>query len=199
MNRFLKGYRWKILALLFFITTVNYIDRQVISFTVIDEEFHRAIMKIPEGQPITEAQHLEFNKVKGWIDAAFKIAYAIGLILAGWFVHRVGTRKGFASAMTMWSFAAMGTGLVTSIGGLSVMRFLLGFGEAGNFPASIKTVAEWFPKKERSLATGIFNAGTNVGVILTALFVPWIILQYGWEYSFIATGALGFVLLYFWL
>lgn len=156
-------------------------------------------MNIPEGQPITEAQHLEFNKVKGWIDAAFKIAYAIGFILVGWFVDRVGTRKGFASAMTMWSFAAMGTGLVSSIGGLSVMRFLLGFGEAGNFPASIKTVAEWFPKRERSLATGIFNAGTNVGVILTALFVPWIILQYGWEYSFIATGALGFVLLYFWL
>ncbi|QEC52246.1 ACS family hexuronate transporter-like MFS transporter [Anseongella ginsenosidimutans] len=199
MNRFLKGYRWRILALLFFITTVNYIDRQVISFTVIDEEFQRAIMNIPEGDAITEEHHAEFNEVKGWIDASFKIAYALGFILVGWFVDRIGTRKGFASAMTIWGFAAIGTGFVGSIGGLLSLRFLLGFGEAGNFPASIKTVAEWFPKRERSFATGIFNAGTNVGVILTALFVPWIILSWGWEYSFIITGLVGFVLLYFWL
>lgn len=199
MNRFLKGYRWKILALLFFITTVNYIDRQVISFTVIDEHFQRAIMKIPDGQPITAEHHAHFNEIKGWIDAAFKIAYALGFILVGWFIDRVGTRKGFASAMTLWGVAAIGTGFVGSIGSLLTLRFILGFGEAGNFPASIKTVAEWFPKRERSFATGIFNAGTNVGVILTALLVPWIILSWGWQYSFIITGAVGFVLLYFWL
>lgn len=199
MNRFLKGYRWKILALLFFITTVNYIDRQVISFTVIDEDFQRAIMKIPEGEVITDAHHAEFNEIKGWIDAAFKVAYALGFILVGWFIDRVGTRKGFASAMTVWGLAAIGTGFVGSIGSLLTLRFILGFGEAGNFPASIKTVAEWFPKRERSFATGIFNAGTNVGVILTALFVPWIILTWGWQYSFIITGAVGFILLYFWL
>src|SRR3546814_20960783 len=97
-------------------------------------------------------------------------------------MYRRGTRKGFASAMNLWGVAAIGTGFVGSIGGLLSLRFLLGFGEAGNFPASIKTVAEWFPKKERSLATGIFTAGTNVGVILTSLFVPWIILPWGWEY-----------------
>src|SRR5690606_36654366 len=199
MNRFLKGYRWKILALLFFITTVNYIDRQVISFTVIDEHFQRAIMKIPDGQPVTAEHHAQFNEIKGWIDAAFKIAYALGFILVGWFIDRVGTRKGFASAMTLWGVAAIGTGFVGSIGSLLTLRFILGFGEAGNFPASIKTVAEWFPKRERSFATGIFNAGTNVGVILTALLVPWIILSWGWQYSFIITGAVGFVLLYFWL
>lgn len=199
MNRFMKGYRWKILALLFFITTVNYIDRQVISFTVIDEGFHKAIMGIPDGQVLTEADHEAFNEVKGWIDAAFKIAYALGFILVGWFIDRIGTRKGFASAMTVWGVAAIGTGFVGSIGGLLSLRFLLGFGEAGNFPASIKTVAEWFPKKERSFATGIFNAGTNVGVILTALLVPWIILTWGWEYSFIITGIIGLILLYFWL
>src|SRR3546814_9723773 len=138
MNIFRKGYRWRILALLFFITTVNYIDRQVISFTVIDEGFQRAIMNIPEDTPLTEVHHAEFNEVKGWIDAAFKIAYAVGFILIGWFIDRIGTRKGFASAMTLWGVAALGTGFVGSIGGLLSLRFLFGFGEAGNFPASIK-------------------------------------------------------------
>lgn len=199
MKKFLQGYRWRILALLFFITTVNYIDRQVISFTIIDEQFQRDIMNIPAGKPITEQDQIEYTQVKGWIDATFKIAYGIGFVVVGWFIDRVGTRKGFATAITLWNIAAVGTGFASSIGSLLSMRFLLGLGEAGNFPSSIKSVAEWFPKKERAFATGIFNAGTNVGVILTALFVPWLIINTGWKSSFIITGAIGFLLLIFWL
>ncbi len=199
MNKILQGYRWRILALLFFITTVNYIDRQVISFTIIDEQFQRDIMNIPEGAPITEQDQRDYTQTKGLIDAAFKIAYAIGFVVVGWFIDRVGTRKGFATAITLWNVAAVGTGFASSIGSLLSMRFLLGLGESGNFPSSIKSVAEWFPKKERAFATGIFNAGTNVGVILTALFVPWLILNTGWQSSFIITGSIGFLLLIFWL
>ncbi|MEK6482190.1 MFS transporter [Catalinimonas sp. 4WD22] len=199
MNDFLKGYRWRILALLFFITTVNYIDRQVISFTIIDEQFQRDIMGIPEGQPITQQDQQRYTQMKGWIDAAFKIAYGLGFVVVGMFIDKVGTRKGFASAIVLWNVAAIGTGFVGSVSSLLSMRFLLGLGEAGNFPSSIKSVAEWFPKKERAFATGIFNAGTNVGVILTALCVPWLIIHTGWESSFIITGTLGFVLLFFWL
>ncbi len=199
MNRTLPGYRWRILALLFFITTVNYIDRQVISFTIVDEQFQRDIMDIPVGTLLTEADQLQYNKVKGWIDSTFKLAYAIGFVVVGWFIDQVGTRKGFATAITLWNMAAIGTGFAGSVASLLSMRFLLGLGEAGNFPSSIKSVAEWFPKKERAFATGIFNAGTNVGVILTALCVPWLIVNTGWSSSFIITGALGFVLLIFWL
>ncbi|WPP51921.1 MFS transporter [Catalinimonas niigatensis] len=199
MNNFMQGYRWRILSLLFFITTVNYIDRQVVSFTIIDEDFQRDIMNIPDGTPITEQDQIQYDRVKGWIDSAFKVAYAIGFVVTGWFIDRVGTRKGFASAITLWNIAAIGTGFAGSISSLLSMRFILGLGEAGNFPSSIKSVAEWFPKKERAFATGIFNAGTNVGVILCALFVPWLIIHTGWQSSFIITGAIGFILLVFWL
>lgn len=199
MNLIPRGYRWRILALLFFITTVNYIDRQVISFTVIDEKFQRDMMDIPEGVPISPQDQQAFNAAKGSIDAAFKIAYGIGFVVVGWFIDQVGTRRGFASAITLWNIAAVGTGLISSLSMLLGMRFLLGLGESGNFPSSIKSVSEWFPKKERSFATGIFNAGTNVGVILTALCIPWLITPLGWQSSFIITGTIGFVLLIFWL
>jgi ACS family hexuronate transporter-like MFS transporter len=152
------------------------------------------------------------------------MAYAIGLLLAGRVMDALGTRRGFSIAIVLWSVAAIGhaaadrlswlrlptihldatTGLsVVLLGGaaagFALMRFLLGFGEAGNFPAAIKTVAEWFPKKERALATGIFNSGTNVGALLTPLIVPWITLNWGWEWAFIATGLLGFLWLFWWL
>src|SRR6185312_1889845 len=153
----------------------------------------------------------------------FQLAYAIGLLIAGRIMDRLGTRRGFAIAVGIWSVAAVGhavaermdwmklptinldakTGLSVVLltgaaAGFAIMRFLLGLGEAGNFPASIKTVAEWFPKKERALATGIFNSGTNVGAIITPLVVPWVTLHWGWEWAFVATGVTGFVWLIFW-
>jgi ACS family hexuronate transporter-like MFS transporter len=204
------GYvRWVVCALLFFATTINYIDRQVIG-----------ILK-----PTLVTQF-------GWADEriyaaivfTFQLAYAMGLLLAGRVMDKLGTRLGFTIAVVLWSVAAVGhaladrlpwlklptinldasTGLSVvllsgSAAGFALMRFLLGLGEAGNFPASIKTVAEWFPKKERALATGIFNSGTNVGALVTPLVVPWITLYWGWQWAFIATGLTGFVWVAWWL
>src|SRR5215510_12562279 len=169
--------RWIICALLFFATTINYIDRGVFGFLAPD--LRRAI-------GWSEAQY-------GWIVFAFTAAYAIGLLVVGRLMDRFGTRKGFSIAVVFWSIAAMGHALATSAFGFGVARFFLGLGEAGNFPAAIKTVAEWFPKKERALATGIFNAGSNMGPILVPLTVPWIVSHYGWQGAFIVTGALGFL------
>src|ERR1051326_8673993 len=134
-----------------------------------------------------------------WVVFAFQTAYAIGLLIAGRVMDWLGTRKGFSLSVFIWSIAAMGHALVSTVVGFSVARFALGLGEAGNFPACIKTVAEWFPKKERALATGIFNAGTNVGVLITPLVVPWITIHWGWRWAFIITGALGLLWLAFWI
>ena len=176
-------YRWVICGLLFFAATVNYIDRQVIG-----------ILKPTLQSEIgwTEVQY-------SWIVFFFQAAYAVGLLLVGRLMDRFGTRKGFSFAVVFWSLAAMAHALVHSVMGFSVARFMLGLGEAGNFPASIKTVAEWFPKKERALATGIFNSGTNIGALVTPLVVPWITLTWGWQAAFITTGALGFLWLAAWL
>jgi ACS family hexuronate transporter-like MFS transporter len=130
---------------------------------------------------------------------AFTAAYAVGLLVVGRFIDRVGTRIGYACAMVFWSLASMGHAVGSSLASFTVARAALGFGEAGVFPASIKAVAEWFPRKERALATGIFNAGTNVGAMITPFIVPWIVLHMGWRWAFIITGALGFVWLIFWL
>lgn len=176
-------YRWVICALLFFATTINYIDRQVIG-----------ILK-PTLQTEIGWSEVEYS----WIVFSFQAAYALGLLLAGNLMDRLGTRKGFSIALIFWSVAAMGHALVRSVIGFAVARFLLGLGEAGNFPASIKTVAEWFPKKERALATGIFNAGANVGALVTPILVPVITITWGWEAAFIVTGAVGFIWLIFWL
>ena len=135
----------------------------------------------------------------GHIVASFQAAYALGLLLFGGIMDRVGTRKGLAGAVVVWSLAAMAHALARSAAGFSVARFALGLGESGNFPAAIKTVAEWFPQRERALATGIFNSGSNVGAVVAPLLVPWIALTYGWRWAFLATGALGFVWLIFWL
>ena len=198
-----------ICALLLFAATINYIDRQVIGIlkTTLVKEFHWAD-----------------ERIYASIVFSFQLAYAIGLVLAGRVMDRIGTRRGFALAVILWSLAAMahaaadwfpglrlptlnldantGLTLVTVAGaaaGFVIARFALGLGEAGNFPAAIKTVAEWFPRQERALATGIFNAGTNVGALVTPLAVPWITLRWGWKWAFIATGLTGFAWVLWWL
>lgn len=177
--------RWLICALLFFATTINYIDRQVLGIVTTDETF-RAVVG--------------WDPVKyGWINTAFQGAYAVGLLVVGGLMDRFGTRKGFSFAMIFWSLAAMAHSLARSAVGFGVARVALGLGEAGNFPAAIKTVAEWFPKKERALATGIFNSGSNVGAIVAPLTVPLIAITWGWQWAFILTGSIGFIWLIFWL
>lgn len=192
-------YRWMICAILFVATTINYIDRNVLSFTMLDDHFRRVMLGLPDGTALTPEHLATFKEKMGHVDSAFKLAYAVGFVLAGWMIDRLGTRKGFSISITVWSLAGIFHGFVNSVAGMVGARFALGLGEAGNFPASIKSVAEWFPRKERSFATGLFNAGANVGIILTAACVPFIIFQWGWRASFIITGALGFLVLVFWL
>jgi MFS transporter, ACS family, hexuronate transporter len=186
------NYRWRICALLFFATTINYIDRQVLSLVVTDNSFLNDVGLMGANGKLNK-------ELYGYLDAAFKGAYALGFLFMGNLLDKIGTRKGFSLAIIIWSIAAAGHSFVRSIFGLGVFRFLLGFGEAGNFPACIKTVAEWFPKKERSFATGIFNAGSNIGAILAPVLVSFLLFSYGWKYTFIVTGTLGFIWLLFWL
>lgn len=175
-------YRWTICALLFFATTINYIDRQVIGIlkTTLTDIF---------GWSEIDYSNIVFS---------FQLAYAIGMLLVGRMMDWLGTKKGYSLAVFFWSIAAMAHALARSVFGFMSARFALGLGEAGNFPAAIKTVAEWFPKKERALATGIFNAGSNVGAIVAPLVVPWLTLTFGWHEAFIFTGAVGFVWIIFW-
>jgi len=185
INERVGNYRWVICGMLFFATTINYIDRQVLGILATDQTFKNAI-------GWNEAQY-------GYVNTAFQGAYAIGLLIVGRLMDRFGTRKGFSFAIVFWSIAAMCHALARSAMGFGTARFFLGLGEAGNFPASIKTVAEWFPKKERALATGIFNSGSNVGAIAAPLVVPCIAVNYGWQLAFILTGTIGFIWLIFWL
>jgi len=175
--------RWLICGLLFFATTVNYMDRQVI-----------ALLK-----PMLQIQFGWTETGYGDIIFAFTLAYAIGLLFIGKLVDRLGTRKGFSAAVFAWSVAAMAHAAARSVAQFAVARFSLGLGEAGSFPAAVKAVAEWFPKRERALATGLFNSGSNIGALVTPLVVPWITHRYGWRMAFIATGALGFVWILCWL
>ncbi len=176
-------FRWVICALLLFGTTKNYMDRQLLG-----------VLK-------TTLQHdLGWNEIDySNLVFAFQAFYALGMLAIGRLIDRLGTRLGYALAMVFWSLASMGHALASSFIGFLVARSALGFWEAGVFPAGIKTVAEWFPRKERALATGIFNAGTNAGAIITPLTVPWIAVHWGWRWAFLITGALGFVWLVFWL
>jgi ACS family hexuronate transporter-like MFS transporter len=176
-------YRWTICALLFFATTINYIDRQVLGILA------------PTLQKDLGWNEQQFGDIVSW----FTIAYALGFLVVGRIMDRVGTRRGFAGAIVIWSVAAMAHAFARTAAGFSAARFALGLGESGNFPASLKTVAEWFPARERAFATGIFNAGSNVGAIATPIIVPWIALRWGWQAAFIVTGALGFVWLAVWL
>ncbi|HMK03302.1 MAG TPA: MFS transporter [Ferruginibacter sp.] len=194
-------YRWTICALLFFATTVNYLDRQVLSLLAPDlsKEFSWS------------------NSDYANITAVFQFAYAISMLFAGRFIDKLGTKKGFTWAIIIWSlaaimhayaieiggaftgiFATMGLVIPVSILGFMISRAVLAFGEAGNFPAAIKATAEYFPKKERSFATGIFNSGANVGAILAPLTVPWIALHWGWQSAFAIIGAIGFIWVIFW-
>lgn len=176
------NYRWTVCALLFFATTINYIDRQVLGILA----------------PVLEKEIGWSESQYGFIVTAFQGAYAIGLVVVGRMMDLLGTKIGYSVAMVFWSLAAMAHALAKSAFGFGAARFALGLGESGNFPAAIKTVAEWFPKKERALATGIFNAGSNVGAVVAPLVVPWLTLTYGWQEAFIFTAAIGFVWLIFW-
>ncbi|NLA48997.1 MAG: MFS transporter [Bacteroidales bacterium] len=177
------NYRWTVCALIFFATTVNYIDRQVIG-----------ILK-----PLLETDLNIGEKEYAYIVMAFQLFYALGLVLAGRLIDKIGTKIGYAIAVTFWSIAAMGHALAKGAFGFGFWRGMLGISEGANFPAAIKTVAEWFPKKERALATGIFNSGTNVGAIVAPVAVPAIVILWGWQAAFIITGALGFIWLIFWI
>jgi ACS family hexuronate transporter-like MFS transporter len=176
-------FRWVICGLLLLGTTKNYMDRWVLS-----------ALK-------TTLQHdLGWSEVDySHIVIAFQAAYAVGMLAVGGFIDRVGTRLGYAIVMIFWSVASMAHAVGSSLSSFFIARIALGFGESGIFPASIKAVAEWFPAKERALATGIFNAGTNVGVILAGLSVPWITHHFGWRWAFVIIGSLGFVWLALWL
>ncbi|MCU0375959.1 MAG: MFS transporter, partial [Chitinophagaceae bacterium] len=202
MPQAIGKYRWTICALLFFATTVNYLDRQVLSLL----------------QPVLAERFNWTNSDYANITAVFQFGYAISMLFAGRFIDRLGTKKGYAWAIIIWSLGAIVHALAIPIGqsmaallgwaGLGVFsvsvlgfmfsRAVLAFGEAGNFPAAIKATAEYFPKKERSFATGIFNSGANVGAILAPLTVPWIGEHLGWEAAFIIVGAVGFIWLGFW-
>lgn len=177
------GYRWTVCALLFAATTVNYIDRQVLGILA------------PTLQRELHWSETQYGDIVSW----FSLAYAVGFLVAGRLLDRFGTRRGFAAAIVAWSLAAIGHAFARTATGFSIARAMLGLGESANFPASIKTIAEWFPKRERALATGIFNAGTNVGAIVTPLVVPYIALHWGWRAAFVATGTLGFLWLFAWL
>jgi len=176
------NYRWTIVALLFFATTINYVDRMVIGLLA-----------------STLGEQIGWSDIDyGHIGTAFTAAYAIGLLGMGRIIDIIGTKLGYAFALTGWSIAAIGHALARTVFGFGFARFALGLFEAGNFPAAIKTVAEWFPKKERAFATGLFNAGSNVGAIVAPLVVPWIALKWGWQEAFIFTGAIGLLWLVFW-
>ncbi len=176
-------FRWTICAMLFFATTVNYLDRQVLSILA-----------------KTLETSIGWDSVKyGYITSAFQASYGIGLLAAGRLMDRVGVRIGYALAVAVWSLAAMLHAAAASAFAFGVARFALGMAEAANFPACVKTVAEWFPKRERALANSIFNSGTNVGAVVAPLTVPWLAVTYGWQWAFIGTGALGFIWIVFWL
>lgn len=175
-------YRWGVVALLFFVTSINYLDRQVLGLLkpVLEKEFHW-----------TEIDY-------GHIVMAFQAAYALGLLAFGGIIDKLGTKLGYALSLVVYSLAAILHAVVKTTTGFTFMRAALGIGEAGNFPAAIKTVAEWFPKRERALATGIFNSGANIGSVGAMIIVPWIVGAYDWQMAFIITGAIGFIWLIFW-
>src|SRR5205085_6486479 len=163
------NYRWTICALIFFATTINYLDRAVISLlkSYLEKDFRW-----------TETDYSN-------IVIAFQVSYAVGLLLAGRIIDKAGTKTGYAVSLLLWSIASVAHALVRNTFGFIIARSALGLSEAGNFPAAIKTVAEWFPKKERALATGLFNSGTNIGAILAPLTVPFIAEGMGWQWAFV--------------
>ncbi|MFA6540946.1 MAG: MFS transporter [Bacteroidota bacterium] len=179
----MSNHRWKICALLFFATTINYMDRQILGLLA----------------PILQKE-IGWSEIEyGWIVTAFQAAYALGLLAFGWFIDKFGTKIGYTVSITGWSIAAMAHAAVTSVIGFGAARFGLGLSEAGNFPSAQKATAEWFPKKERALTTGIYNSGANIGAVLAPAVVPWLTVTYGWQEAFIVVGALGFIWIIFWM
>jgi len=176
------NFRWVICALLFFATTINYVDRAV--FGVLEPTLKDAV-----GWTATQF---------GDINAQFNLAYAIGFLFAGWLIDKLGVRFGYTISLIVWSLAAAAHAFARTGNQFAIARFALGLGESGNFPAAIKTVAEWFPRKERALATGLFNGGANIGAILAPWIVPMIALRWGWEYAFLGTGFAGLIWVLFW-
>lgn len=176
------NYRWIVVGLLFFATCINYLDRQIIGLLkpILEKEF--------------QWKEIDYSH----IIMGFTAAYAIGLLLMGKFLDQVGTKIGYAVSIILWSAAGMLHALAKNVSGFVAARIGLGLGEAGNFPAAMKTVAEWFPKNERALATGIFNAGSSIGVVMALLLAPFILRYYQWQQVFLITGALGFIWLMFW-
>lgn len=179
----IKNFRWIIVTLLFIGTVINYLDRQVIGLL----------------KPILEVEFDWTETDFGRIMSAFSFAYAIGLLVSGKFIDQVGTKLGYTVAVVLWSLASTLHAVMKTVTGFSVARLFLGLGESGNFPAGMKAIAEWFPKKERGLATGIFNSGTSVGVVAALVIAPLILQRFGWREVFWITGLLGFVWLIFWL
>ncbi len=177
------SYGWKICILLFFGTTINYLDRHVLSILA------------PELQNLYQWTEVEYS----YIVTAFQISYGIGVVVTGKLLDKFGTKWIFAIAVTLWSVAGMTHAFARSAFSFGAARFGLGIGESANFPASVKTVAELFPASERAFATGFFNAGSNVGAIIAPLLIPFIAIRYGWQMAFIITGALGFIWVIFWL
>ena len=178
-----QNYRWIIVALLFMATTINYIDRQIIGLL----------------KPILEAEFEWSESDFAKIVVAFTAAYAIGLLTFGRLIDKVGTKIGYSLSVIIWSLMGMLHAAANGVVGFCIVRIGLGLGEAGNFPAAMKTVAEWFPKKERALAAGIFNSGTSIGVVFALIITPSILISYGWQQVFIITGGLGFIWLILWL
>lgn len=177
-----RNIRWLMLSLVFLATTINYLDRQVMGLL----------------KPVLEKEFIWDEKDYSYIVMAFTTTYAIGYLAMGRFIDRVGTKIGYAVSLIVWSLASIGHGFVKSTVGFIIARSTLGISEAGNFPAAIKSVAEWFPKKERALATGIFNSGATVGAILAPLLVPFILGHYGWRETFVWIGALGLLWIVLW-
>lgn len=176
------NFRWTICSLVFFATTINYLDRQVISLL----------------KPTLEKEFNWSESDYSNIVVAFQFAYAIGMVSVGRLIDKIGTKLGYALTLIFWSIASILHALATGTLSFMIYRAFLGLTEAGNFPAGIKTMAEWFPQKERAYATGIFNSGTNVGAIIAPIIVPWLAINYSWQIAFIATGAIGFIWLVFW-
>lgn len=176
------NYRWFICGLLFFATTINYIDRQIIGFL----------------KPILEVEFSWTETDYGRIVMVFSACYALGFLVFGNFIDRLGSKIGYAISVTVWSIAAILHAAAKSTFGFGLFRGLLGISEAGNFPAAVKVIAEWFPQKERGVATGIFNSGTSIGPIIAPILIPWLLASFGWKEAFIITGALGFIWLVIW-
>jgi MFS transporter, ACS family, hexuronate transporter len=191
--------RWTICAMLFVATTINYVDRQVLSIlkpVLAGTTLH--LQPLLPGWPSVETSIRLTDVDYGNILAAFQLAYALGVIFAGRLVDRIGCRKGYPIVTGLWSLAAMGHALVHTVLGFGIARFFLGLGESGNFPAAVKATAEWFPPRERALATGIFNSGASVGAILAPLAVPWVALHFGWRASFLITGLFSAAWIVWW-